>query len=306
MKKQALFLSFLGFIISCQVAIADDGSVAGKKHITATGKVELYREIGMYWYRLHTSDGKVVHLGARCNFLDSVMECLETAEEKGTPVSISGLLVQYKSGDAGMDESTVTCMPVKSAAHFKMTDAKHQAFMMESEEYALADTLLNVTWKRIKSTVPQEQYKKILAEQRSWAGRSRDAAASVYGASMKEIDAYTKVMQDRIAKLCEYIAVTPLSGIYKSKKISSEFTALVQNGKLHISGNANNQRGYLCDFDGEGVIGQKNGWIAVKHDSLPDFYMLFMKDGAEIVYISSETEQGCGIGVGFSGHYKRN
>lgn len=291
--------------MSCQVAIADDGTIAVKNHITAIGTVEGYKEVGMYWFRLRTNDGKVVHLGARGNFTDSVMKCLDTAEEKETPVSISGLLVQFKGGDAGMEEATVTCSPAKRGAAFSMTDAKHRLFMLESEKYALADTLLNATWKLIKPTVPQEQYKKILAEQRTWAGKGRDAAASGYGASMKEVDAYAKAMQDRIEKLCSYIAVEPLSGTYKSKKISSEFTALTRSGKLHISGNASNQQGHLCDFDGEGVLGQKNGWIAVKHEEFSDFYMLFMKDGAEIVYTSSEAEQGCGIGVGFSGNYKR-
>lgn len=259
----------------------------------------------MYWFRLRTNDGKVVHLGARGNFTDSVMKCLDTAEEKETPVSIFGLLVQFKGGDAGMEEATVTCSPVKRGVAFSMTDAKHRSFMLESEEYALADTLLNATWKLIKSAVPQEQYKKILAEQRAWAGKGRDAAASRYGASMKEIDAYAKTLQDRIAKLCSYIAVEPLFGTYKSKKISSEFTALTRGGKLHISGNASNQQGHLCDFDGEGALGHENGWIAVKHDHSPDFYILFMKDGAEIEYTSSAAEQGCGVNVGFSGNYKR-
>lgn len=303
MNNYIFFLCFLCCIIFCKTAIADDENIIQKKHITVIGTVEGYKDIGMYWFRLRTNDKKVIHLGARGNFSNIVMECLDNAEEKENPVEISGIIIRYKSGDAGMDEGTVTCTPVKNISQFKMTDTKHNKFMLESEEYILADTLLNVTWKLIKSSVSQEQYKKILAEQRDWIEKGRDVAASKYGTSMKEIDAYTKVMQDRIKKLCSYISVDPISGIYKNKEISSKFNVLTRDKKIYVSGNAINNRNYhTCDFDGEGDIEQDNGWIKLKHDNMSDFYILFIQDGAEIVYTSSAIEQGCGFD--FSGKYK--
>ncbi len=108
--------------------------------------------------------------------------------------------------DKSGTQSTFLEIALNQGEKFTMNDAKHNAFLSASRNYAQADRLLNATWKELKSSVPQEEYKKILADQRVWVSRERDAIARRYGASLSEVDAYTQTMQDRIKKLRGYLS----------------------------------------------------------------------------------------------------
>ena len=79
--------------------------------------------------------------------------------------------------------SAVTQAQVGEAHTLKLTDALHEEFLAD-EDYALADALLNATWKQVKLSVSEDQYKKLLQEQRKWTASGRDEAARINASSM--------------------------------------------------------------------------------------------------------------------------
>lgn len=285
-------------------AAASEPKIINSKQVTLTGKAEAYREVAMWWILLHTGQGKPVHLGALGNFSDATRNCLESATESQQPVTVQGTLITYEGGDSGMDEDTVQCVPAAksvSTKALKLTEPLHNKYSQESETYALADVLLNATWKQVKPNVNNAQYKQILQEQRQWASKGRDAAASRYAASMPEVEAFAKAMQDRTTELAKLIAVEPMRGTFNNK--FAEFTAILQGDSVLVEGDSQSEQGNLCGFDGKGTVGK--GWITMKHDDFPDFYILFTPKGAQVAYTTSGEAQGCGANVGFSGSYTK-
>ena len=185
-----------------------------------------------------------------------------------------------------------------AAKTLKMTDALHNQYSL-IDAYALADALLNATWKQVKPNVSDAAYRQILKEQREWTSKGRDDAAGRYAASMPDMDAYIKAMQDRTADLVKIVASQPQNGKYEAKYAS--FTAVVQANDVLIEGDAYNHQGNTCIFDGKGE--RAMGWITMKHSEFPDFYLLFTPKGAHIAYATSGESQGCGANVGFNDSY---
>lgn len=279
--------------------------IFSEKMTSLTGKVETHSEAAMLWYYLNTSKGKPLLIGPVYMFEGAKGACLEKAEASGNPVTISGKLSMYDNGSGGFDEEGVQCTAGTAAATdggkpLKLNDKLHNQFM-ENENYALADALLNATWKQIKPNVNEAQYKQILQQQRQWASKGRDEAASRYAASMPEAEAFTTAMQERTAELVSIVAADPMRGTYEGKLAG--FTAVMQDGAIVIEGDAASEQGNVCSFDGKGKAAK--GWITMKHADAPDFYLLFTAKGAQIAYITSGESQGCGMGVGFNYSYAR-
>lgn len=292
-------------LLFSQAALAAP-QIVSEKAVSLAGKVETRREAAMQWYYLNTGKGKPLLIGPVYMFEGAKGDCLEKAEASGSPVTISGKLTLYDNGSGGFDEAGVQCAAGAAAApgsakQLKLNDKLHSQFM-ENESYALADALLNATWKQVKPNVSEAQYKQILQQQRQWASKGRDEAASRYAASMPEAEAFTKAMQERTAELVGMVAADPVRGSYAAKEAG--FTAVVmQDGTIAIEGDAASEQGNVCSFDGKGKAAK--GWITMKHDDAPDFYLLFTIKGAQIAYTTSGESQGCGMGVSFNYSYAR-
>lgn len=305
--RGTLLLFVVSLVVLCisspQAIGAGMPKVINASQIEITGKAESYREVGMWWIRLHAGQGKPVLVGALSNFSDAVRECLERAAESQQHVIVRGMLTTYEGGDSGMDENTVQCVPATTATPktLKLTDAQHNKYSLESEQYALADTLLNASWRQVKPNVSETQYKQILQQQRQWASKGRDEAASRYAASLPEAEAFTKTMQERTAELVSIVAADPMRGTYAAN--GSGFTAVMQDGNIVIEGDAASEQGNVCSFDGKGKAAK--GWITMKHDDAPNFYLLFTAKGAQIAYTGSGESQGCGVNVGFNYSYTK-
>lgn len=276
--------------------------LVSEKMVSLTGRVETRREASMLWYSLNTGKGQPVLIGATYAFSGANGDCLEKAETAGSPVTISGKLTMYDNGSGGFDQESVQCSNATasagSAKPLKLNDKLHAQFM-QNEQYALADALLNATWKQIKPNVSEAQFKQILQEQRQWASKGRDEAASRYSASMPDVAAFTKAMQDRATVLAGIVTSAPVQGTFDSK--DAEFTVSIQGDTISIVGDAGNDQGNTCSFDGKGTVNK--GWITMKHDDFADFYVFFTRKGAQIAYTSDN--QGCGVGVRFDGNYTR-
>lgn len=97
--------------------------------------------------------------------------------------------------------------------------------------------MLNGTWKQVKANLSEDQYKKVLQDQRQWASQGRDAApASRYAASMPMVEAFIKAMQDRTEALAALVSVPPAAATFEMK--NATIAVSVQDKTLSIEGDA--------------------------------------------------------------------
>ena len=198
--------------------------------------------------------------------------------------------------------SAATQAQVGEAHTLKLTDAMHEEFLAD-ESYALADALLNATWKQVKLNVSEDQYKKLLQEQRKWTASGRDEAAGIHASSMPPKAAFIRAMQDRTNALLRIVRIPPKAGVYTSP--NATFTVRINEAgyaSITVEGNAENGQGHSCEFTGKGIINTYD-WTTLAHDDFPNFYLLFTRTGAELVYATGGISQGCGAGVNFNYSY---
>ncbi|MDE7370418.1 MAG: hypothetical protein K2N07_01470, partial [Desulfovibrio sp.] len=183
-----------------------------------------------------------------------------------------------------------------------LTEELHQKFLAEDEDYALADALLNLTWKRLKGKLEKNRYKEILQSQRAWVANERDTGARNNAQTLPPAKAYAAEMLRRANFLARQISSPPATGEYQSPEASLS----LQNtgGKIQVTGDAGNSKGNTCTFEGEGSYAP--GWIRMHHEDFPDFLLLSTGNELMIHYASSGSAQGCGFDVDFKGSYSRN
>ena len=194
-------------------------------------------------------------------------------------------------------------MPAPQTEAFpeKLTEALHQKFLAEDEDYALADALLNLTWKRLKAKLDKGRYKEVLQSQRTWVASERDMGARGNARTLSPAKAYAAEILRRANVLAQQISSPPAPGEYESPEafLSLQNTA----GKIQVSGDAGNSRGNTCTFEGEGRYAP--GWIRMHHEDFPDFLLLSTGNELLIYYASAGSAQGCGFDVDFKGSYAR-
>lgn len=183
-----------------------------------------------------------------------------------------------------------------------LTEELHQKFLAEDEDYALADALLNLTWKRLKGKLDKNRYKEILQSQRAWVASERDTGARGNAQTLPPAKAYAAEILRRANVLAQQISRPPATGDYQSPEASLS----LQNtgGKIQVTGDAGNSKGNTCTFEGEGSY--VPGWIRMRHEDFPDFMLLSTGNELMIHYVSSGSAQGCGMDVDFKGSYSRN
>ena len=67
-----------------------------------------------------------------------------------------------------------------ATAAFALTDEEYRDFIEESPVFAAAEKEMNSVWKQLKAALPQEEYKKLLVEQRAWL-QQRDKTVEQMG-----------------------------------------------------------------------------------------------------------------------------
>lgn len=169
--------------------------------------------------------------------------------------------------------------------NYEMTDKKHKKFLKESEDYALADTMLNFTWYAMKDyydTVSngqlesqlayyKDKYKKILEEQRIWLETGRNAVASSFSIHLSEVDAFTLAIVARTQELAAFLYKKPQLGSYlytAANNLKNPKVSLIQGGhilinslpendfneKIIISGQSYSKSGDICEIYGENIV----------------------------------------------------
>lgn len=219
--------------------------------------------------------------------------------------NIGKMQVTAPSGDVSLTSSqgmygTMRNNKALTQGKIKLTDKLHNQFISEDNDYALADAMLNATWKMVKKNLDKSAFASVQKDQREWASSKRDEQAASYAASIPPSQAYTKVMQERIAELASLVAKEPRLGDYEGER--QMFNIYKDKGEYQIDGSADNEAGNTCIF--EGKLTRDNGWYKVHEDGMPPYFILFTDNGAFIQYIGSGSEHGCGANVGFNGEYK--
>lgn len=292
------------FILLFVTQARSASEIIDHRRVVYEGKILYQDNAAVKYYFIHVSDTKSHLLGPEHSFSDATQICLKRASESSNSIVVRGLLRIYRDGTDVVDSSSLECLtlpepitnPFSIAKGLKLTEELHNEYML-SENYALADALLNATWGLVKSNVSEEQYKQILQEQRQWASKGRDEIASRYSSgSTSDAEAFAKAMQDRTGELASMIAVEPAQASYDRK--NAGFTTKVQGNILFIEGDAFEGQN-TCLIGGAGTAAK--GWITIDNGD-SKFYVLFTRKGAQVVYTE---DQGCGMGVRFDGSFTR-
>lgn len=220
-------------------------------------------------------------LGLQCTICEKAITYLQQKNKKSASPSREDSNIKQQIGNT------------------KLTDNLHNKFLLEDNDYALADIMLNATWKMVKKNLDKGAFASVLKDQREWASQKRDRMAASYASSMPLSQAYAKVMQKRITELSSLVAREPHLGDYDND--NSLFNIYKDNDGYHIDGSADSPSGNTCLF--EGKISNTGGWYKVHEGGLPPYYILFTDKGAIIEYLGDGSDHGCGSGVHFKGEY---
>lgn len=121
--------------------------------------------------------------------------------------------------------------------HFFLTDEKHARFLQKSEEYALADSMLNHTWKLLVKTLSKKEYRQLWKKHKAWLSVERDAAANSFLDKIPDIPEEYAYMLTAVAKtqeLAQKLWHSPIQGNYAKNGL---LVAIVrEDGKFFVQG----------------------------------------------------------------------
>lgn len=121
------------------------------------------------------------------------------------------------------DEFDFEIKNIAPAQIFTLTDEKHLQFLKESQDYVLADTMLNFTWHAVrtyckahgdKDLRKNSLYQEILNEQRLWLEKRRDDVASSFSYNLSECEAFTLAIVARTQELGSRVFQKPEANTY--------------------------------------------------------------------------------------------
>lgn len=128
-----------------------------------------------------------------------------TPEEKALPNSSNAL-----TGSAAQNSPAVR-------GDFFLTDEKHAHFLQENEQYALADSMLNQTWKLLTKKMNKKAYRKLWQEHKTWLDTNRNTVANSFKKQVPAIPEDHAFMLATVAKtqeLAQSVWHEPVLGHY--------------------------------------------------------------------------------------------
>lgn len=165
---------------------------------------------------------------------DSRPEQTEQAEQKGKSVQAGNTAVQNKFSAAEPGESNEAdtqnaaedlrgvqdrqADTAQTVRHFFLTDEKHGRFLLESEEYALADAMLNQTWRQLVKKLDKKAYRQLWKNHKLWLAAERDTAANSFLEKVPDIPeeyAYMLVAAAKTQELAQKLWRAPAAGEYR-------------------------------------------------------------------------------------------
>lgn len=124
-----------------------------------------------------------------------------------------GDMITEPPADTANKEDTA---PAESAEFF-LTDEKHDTFLAENEQYALADSMLNQTWKLLMKKLDKKAYRKLWQGHKVWLDTGRNTVANSFKDQVPQIPEYHAFMLATVAKtqeLAQSVWHEPVLGRY--------------------------------------------------------------------------------------------
>lgn len=123
---------------------------------------------------------------------------------------------------------------------FFLTDEKHAQFLQENEQYALADSMLNQTWKLLKNTLAKKEYRKLWQGHKVWLDEGRNTVAESFKKQVPNIPEAHAFMLATVAKtqeLAQRIWHEPLLGRYAKDEVF--VTLIKEENTIFLQGYGN-------------------------------------------------------------------
>lgn len=197
-----------------------------------------------------------------------------------------------------------SCFVVKANSIPVFTNEKHDDLLLTNQEYAIADSMLNLTWQAIMKKLPKKEYDILKKEQVEWLESGRSEMASHFAVEFTEDEAFMVSVVARTQQLSQKIWQNPQLGnyLFQDKLIS----ITEEDGKIYIQGYASinnmllnqdsskstsnkNNKKQKNNTDGKQLLfraelPQEKLWISVKTVAEQKIYVLSMNEGLCIVH----------------------
>lgn len=128
----------------------------------------------------------------------------------------------------------------ETGGDFILTDEKHDKFLQENEQYALADAMLNQTWKVLTKKLTKKEYRKLWQKHKVWLDEGRNTLAGSFKEKVPNIPEYHAFMLATVAKtqeLAQSVWHEPVLGRYV--KENTFVTLGREEGKIFLQGYGN-------------------------------------------------------------------
>ncbi len=177
----------------------------------------------------------------------------KNAENKAEENKNTGGMITEPPVNTANTENAAQAEP----AEFFLTDEKHALFLAENEQYALADSMLNQTWKLLVKKLDRKAYRKLWRGHKVWLDTGRNTVANSFKTQVPQIPEYHAFMLATVAKtqeLAQGIWHEPVLGRYV--KGETFVTLTKEEEKIILQGYGNIS--YLMN-NADNEINKKNG-----------------------------------------------
>lgn len=168
-------------------------------------------------------------------------EELKKQEEKKSAVDTLAVpFVSAPKNGAERQDRAQNTVQSETQNEFFLTDEKHERFLQENEQYALADSMLNQTWKVLTNKLTKKEYRKLWQKHKVWLDSGRNTVADSFKKQVPTIPEYHAFMLATVAKtqeLAQSIWHEPVLGRYA--KDDSFVTLAEEEGKIFLQGYGN-------------------------------------------------------------------
>lgn len=198
------------------------------------------------------------------------------------------------------------------------SNEKHEELLANNQEYAIADSMLNLTWQAITKQLPKKEYDKVKKDQMEWLEVGRSEMASHFAVEFTEDEAFMVSVVARVQQLSQKIwqpahegnyllqdklvTVTKEDDVYYLQGYAdiTSFLSLQNSSEKKVEKKKNkeqNESKKQLLFRAE--LPQDKLWISVKTVANQKIYVLTINEGLCIVHAPNA------FPVSFQGIYKK-
>lgn len=161
----------------------------------------------------------------------------QSAKSEGQTGQTGQSLIQVSGRPQVQSDDTAKADFDPQEQDFILTDEKHARFLAENEQYALADSMLNLTWKELVRTLDKKAYRQLWKGHKKWLEGDRNRVAQSFldkVPGIPEDHAFMLAAAAKTQELAQRIWQRPEQGTYKKGDL--QVTVTEEEGKLFVQG----------------------------------------------------------------------